>query len=66
MIRVVRNEKKEMDLTYTFNSEEIILLAKLLRKQQDSLDSGLERFSSTLENVIYNSLSLEEAKKLYS
>lgn len=66
MITIIENEKKSPELTYTFNSEEISLLAKLLREKQEILPLGLENFYNELQDTIYNSLSLEEAKKLYS
>ena len=66
MITIIENEKKSLESTYTFNSEEISLLAKLLREKQEILPLGLEKFYNELQDTIYNSLSLEEAKKLYS
>ncbi|MCQ2589220.1 MAG: hypothetical protein MJ179_02240 [Treponema sp.] len=66
MITIIHNEKKGPELDYNFSNEEITLLAKFLRDRQNDLPEGLERFYATLENAIYNSLSLEEAKKLYS
>lgn len=66
MITIIKNEKKSPELTYTFNSEEISLLAKLLREKQEILPLGLEKFYNELQDTIYNSLSLEEARKLYS
>lgn len=66
MITIINNEKKSPELTYNFTSEEISLLAKFMRSNQDSIPNGLEHFYKELEDSIYNSLSLEEAKKLYS
>lgn len=53
-------------LEYSFSKKELFLLAKFLRKNQEQLPEGLEKFCKTLEDSVYNSLSLEEVKKFYS
>ena len=56
----------EFKLTYNFNSDEIALLAKFLRDNQERMPKGLEKFYKALEDCVYNSLSLEEARLFYS
>ena len=53
-------------LQYSFSKSELYLLAKFLRNNQEILPKGLEIFYKTLEDSIYNSLSLEEVKRFYS
>ena len=53
-------------LDYSFSKKELFLLAKFLRQKQEELPQGLESFYRTLEDSIYNSLSLEEVKRFYS
>ena len=53
-------------LDYSFSKKELFLLAKYLRTKQEELPEGLEVFYKTLEDSIYNCLSLEEVKRFYS
>lgn len=53
-------------LDYSFSKKELFLLARYLRKKQEELPQGLESFYKTLEDSIYNTMSLEEVKKFYS
>ena len=53
-------------LEYSFSKKELFLLAKYLRTKQEELPEGLELFYKTLEDSIYNCLSLEEVKRFYS
>ena len=53
-------------LDYSFSKKELFLLAKYLRTKQEELPEGLELFYKTLEDSIYNCLSLEEVKRFYS
>ena len=53
-------------LDYSFSKKELFVLAKFLRQKQEELPDGLEIFCKTLEDSIYNSLSLEEVKRFYS
>ena len=53
-------------LDYSFSKKEVFLLAKFLRQKQEELPEGLETFYKSLEDTIYNSLSLEEVKRFYS
>ena len=53
-------------LEYAFSKKELFLLAKYLRTKQEELPEGLELFYKTLEDSIYNCLSLEEVKRFYS
>lgn len=67
MITVVDNEsKKQLKLSYDFTSDEISLLARFLRDHQEELPHGLEGFNKSLEDAVYNTLSLEEARLFYS
>ncbi len=51
---------------YSFSKKELFLLAKYLRKKQEELPEGLETFYRSLEDSIYNTMSLEEVKRFYS
>lgn len=62
---VVDNEDISV-LDYSFSKKELFLLAKFLRIKQEELPEGLEALYRTLEDSIYNSLSLEEVKRFYS
>ena len=53
-------------LEYNFSKKELFILAKYLRSKQEELPPGLEVFYKTLEDSIYNTLSLEEVKKFYT
>ncbi|MCR4741497.1 MAG: hypothetical protein K5866_01300 [Treponema sp.] len=53
-------------LTYSFSAQEVALLAKFLRNQEENLPDGLKNFSQALEKSIYNNLTIEEAKRFYS
>ena len=53
-------------LEYSFSKKELFLLAKYLRTKQEEIPEGLELFYKTLEDSIYNCLSLEEVKRFYS
>ncbi len=58
--------ESELKLSYDFSPEEIKLLAKFLRKNQDSLPDGLFKFLSAVERTIYNSLPMKEVATFYS
>ena len=58
--------KNDFKLTYNFTSKEISVLAKFLRDNQADLPKGLENFYKSLEDAVYNSLSLEEVRNFYS
>ncbi|WP_022932684.1 hypothetical protein [Treponema bryantii] len=62
---IVDNEDISI-LEYNFSKKELFLLAKYLRSKQEELPEGLEIFYKTLEDSIYNCLSLEEVKRFYS
>jgi hypothetical protein len=62
---IVDNEDISI-LEYNFSKKELFLLAKFLRTKQEELPEGLEIFYKTLEDSIYNCLSLEEVKRFYS
>ena len=53
-------------LEYSFSKKELFLVARFLRTKQEELPEGLELFYKTLEDSIYNCLSLEEVKRFYS
>ncbi|MCR4632234.1 MAG: hypothetical protein K5786_11455 [Treponema sp.] len=62
---IVDNEDVSV-LDYSFSKKELFLLAKFLRNKQEEVPAGLDSFCRTLEDSIYNSLSLEEVKRFYS
>lgn len=62
---IVSNEDVDA-LEYTFSKKELFLLAKFLRTKQEEMPEGLEIFYKTLEDSIYNVLSLDEVKRFYS
>lgn len=62
---IVDNEDIDI-LDYTFTKKEVFVLAKFLRTKQEELPEGLEQFYKTLEDSIYNCMSLEEVKRFYS
>lgn len=53
-------------LEYSFSKKELFVLARYLRQKQEELPEGLETFYKTLEDSIYNSMSIEEVKRFYS
>ena len=53
-------------LDYSFSKKEVFVLAKYLRQKQEELPEGLEMLYKTLEDSIYNCMSLEEVKRFYS
>jgi len=59
------NEDIEI-LTYNFTKREVYILAKFLRKKEEELPLGLETFCKTLEDSVYNSLSIQEVRRFYS
>ena len=59
-------KRNDFKLTYNFTSNEISVLAKFLRDNQASLPKGLEIFYKSLEDAVYNSLSIEEVRNFYS
>ncbi len=56
---------KEFKLQYDFTSNEIALLAKFLRDNQDKLPDGLEQFAKAIEDSVYNVLSLDEIRGFF-
>ena len=66
MIPMREPDEKKSTLSYNFTSKEVAALAKFLRDNQESLPEGLEYFYMALEDSIYKSLTLEEAKNFYS
>ncbi|MCR4947925.1 MAG: hypothetical protein K6A15_02100 [Treponema sp.] len=53
-------------LDYSFSKNELFQLAKYLRTKQEELPEGLELFYKTLEDSIYNCMSLQEVQRFYS
>ncbi len=53
-------------VTYSFSKKETGLLAKFLRAKETELPRGLENFSKTIENAVYDNMTLDEVKKFYS
>ena len=56
----------ELSLSYEFSPEEVKLLAKFLRSNQDKLPDGLFKFYTTIEKKIYSGLSMREVAEFYS
>ena len=56
----------EITLNYSFTKREIGLLAKFLRQKETEIPHGLENFAKTIENSVYDCMTLEEVKKFYS
>lgn len=60
------SKKEEIKLNYNFTSEEILILSKFLRQNENKLPKGLENFIKALDDSIYNCLSLNEIRNFYS
>jgi hypothetical protein len=52
-------------IPYEFADEELKCLAKLLRKNESSLDSRLDRLHCFLEDTVYRMMTIEEAEEFY-
>ncbi len=65
-IKKIAYNHGELKLDYSFNSEEIYFLAMLLRKNESELPDALTKFCKTIEQTVYNSMSIDEALKFYS
>lgn len=59
-------EENQIKLTYSFSAKEIGLLAKFLREKETEIPHGLENFAKSIENSVYDSLTLDEVKRFYS
>ncbi len=59
-------EENQVKLTYSFSAKEIGLLAKFLREKETEIPHGLENFAKSIENSVYDSLTLDEVKRFYS
>jgi hypothetical protein len=55
-----------LSFSYTFSPRETALLARFLRSRQDEVPDGLADFLKAVEDVVYNSMSIEEAEKFYT
>ena len=62
----MNNPDDEFTLNYSFTKKEIGILAKFLRQKETELPRGLENFAKTIENSVYDCMTLEEVKKFYS
>ncbi|MBQ3669848.1 MAG: hypothetical protein II921_00025 [Treponema sp.] len=58
--------ESDLSLSYNFTPEEIKLLAKFFRRNQESLPDGLFAFLSAIERTIYNALPMKEVATFYS
>lgn len=56
----------DLSLSYDFTPEEIKLLAKFFRKNQETLPDGLFSFLSAVEKSIYKTLPMREVATFYS
>ncbi|MFA6856371.1 MAG: hypothetical protein WCR31_04100 [Treponema sp.] len=66
---MIQNSTKTTDslsFTYSFTPQETEMLAYFLRKHQAEIPAGLVGFSKTIENIVYNAMSIDEAEKFYS
>ena len=59
-------EDNQIKLTYSFSAKEIGLLARFLREKETEIPQGLENFAKSIENSVYDSLTLDEVKRFYS
>ncbi|MBP5602828.1 MAG: hypothetical protein J6X78_08890 [Treponema sp.] len=66
MIPMREAPEKKFSLSYNFTSQEVAVLAKFLRDNEEKMPAGLELFYKALEDSVYKSLSLDEVKKFYS
>lgn len=65
MINDENSSDNTFSLSYNFKSEEIALLAKFFRNNQDKIPAGLELFERAVQDSVYNALSLEQIRKFY-
>lgn len=54
------------EYTYDFTSDEVKLLTLFMRAHEEELPVGLEDFFSSIENYIYNSMTIDEAEKFFN
>ena len=66
MIPMREAPEKKFSLSYNFTSQEVAVLEKFLRDNEEKMPAGLELFYKALEDSVYKSLSLDEVKKFYS
>ena len=52
--------------SYSFSQEEILSLAKFLRKNENDISFSLFKFSKYIESLIYSNMTLEEVDKFYN
>lgn len=50
---------------YKFTSSEVVALARLLRYRVQDIPDELFNFSRVVENVMYDTLSIQEAERFY-
>lgn len=62
----MNNPENQTILTYSFTKKETGLLAKFFREKETELPRGLENFFRSIENTLYDNLTLDEVKKFYS
>ncbi|MBO7484589.1 MAG: hypothetical protein J6T84_00825 [Spirochaetaceae bacterium] len=55
----------EEGFSYKFTVEEAKDLALLMRKYEDSIPDSLNNFSETIESLLYNSMSIDEAEEFF-
>ncbi|MBQ9206607.1 MAG: hypothetical protein IJ158_07830 [Treponema sp.] len=63
---MINDESNSISLDYHFTENEIKLLARFFRTNQEQLPDGLLDFSTKIERAIYNSMSIDEAQAFYS
>ena len=55
----------EEGFSYMFTVEEAKDLALFIRKYEDSIPDSLNKFTETLESLLYNSMSIDEAEEFF-
>ena len=58
------SEKDPMVFTYTFSPQETAILARYIRWQ--GLPDGLERFSATIFNTVYNAMTIDDVEQFFN
>ena len=55
----------EEGFSYTFTVEEAKNIALFMRKHEDSIPDSLNNFTETIESLLYNSMSIDEAEEFF-
>lgn len=60
------NKTENSIFDYSFSKDELLLLAKFFRQKQEDVPSGLANFCLKIDDAVYNSMSIDEARRFYS